>query len=192
MINNMNSGYNGYSMSNRAVAAYEGGEKPLSKWTKKDLLSSLAEMDIDTSRLNKYSLKTLKKYFLRMSSWHHTGSYVNKTNFYSIKDIENISYETLDRIERDVKEERVEKNNEDYVKAFISYGEWEGSRKHPKLVEKKSYALLKGDWAYIEDGSKKKLSGKHVDVIERYSRAPKGTAAIFKKIKNNKNLLNML
>lgn len=41
MINNMNSGYNGYSMSNRAVAAYESGENPLSKWTKKDLLSHM-------------------------------------------------------------------------------------------------------------------------------------------------------
>lgn len=28
-------GYNGYSMSNNAVAAYENGEKPLSKWKKK-------------------------------------------------------------------------------------------------------------------------------------------------------------
>lgn len=32
---NMNSGYSGYSMSNRAVDAYEDGEMPLSKWTKK-------------------------------------------------------------------------------------------------------------------------------------------------------------
>lgn len=33
---NMNSGYSGYSMSNRAVDAYEDGEMPLSKWTKKN------------------------------------------------------------------------------------------------------------------------------------------------------------
>lgn len=30
-------GYNGFSMSNNAVAAYEDGEKPLSKWTKADI-----------------------------------------------------------------------------------------------------------------------------------------------------------
>jgi len=28
------SGYDGYSMSNNAVDAYENGEKPISKWTK--------------------------------------------------------------------------------------------------------------------------------------------------------------
>ena len=41
-MNNMNSGYNGYSMSNRAVEAYYNGEKPLSKWTKAEA-DALAE-----------------------------------------------------------------------------------------------------------------------------------------------------
>ena len=49
---NMNSGYSGYSMSNRAVDAYEDGEMPLSKWTKKmiiseDGLSSLGSFYVD-------------------------------------------------------------------------------------------------------------------------------------------------
>lgn len=34
-------GYNGFSMSNNAVAAYEDGEKPLSKWTKANILIQL-------------------------------------------------------------------------------------------------------------------------------------------------------
>ena len=36
-------GYNGWSMSNNAVQAYEDGEKPLSKWTKKTLVYELAD-----------------------------------------------------------------------------------------------------------------------------------------------------
>ena len=39
----MNSGYSGYSMSNRAVDAYEDGEMPLSKWTKKMIISEVVE-----------------------------------------------------------------------------------------------------------------------------------------------------
>lgn len=43
-------GYNGFSMSNNAVSAYENGEKPLSKWTKKNIIGAievaLAEDDL--------------------------------------------------------------------------------------------------------------------------------------------------
>ena len=34
-------GYSGFSMSNNAVEAYENGEKPISKWSKKDILNSI-------------------------------------------------------------------------------------------------------------------------------------------------------
>ena len=34
-------GYNGYSMSNNAVSAYDNGEKPLSKWRKSDILEEI-------------------------------------------------------------------------------------------------------------------------------------------------------
>ena len=37
-------GYNGWSMSNNAVQAYEDGEKPLSKWTKKTLVYALQQI----------------------------------------------------------------------------------------------------------------------------------------------------
>lgn len=40
-------GYRGYSMSNNAVAAYEDGEKPLSKWSKSDIILAVAEIDIN-------------------------------------------------------------------------------------------------------------------------------------------------
>lgn len=38
-------GYNGFSMSNNAVAAYEDGEKPLSKWTKADIFEIIEDED---------------------------------------------------------------------------------------------------------------------------------------------------
>lgn len=76
-------GYDGYSMSNNARAAYAEGEQPLSKWGKKEILDAVSEInpDIDFSRL---TLETLKDRFLTQSSWHHTSMFYNATGFYSI------------------------------------------------------------------------------------------------------------
>ena len=60
---NMNSGYSGYSMSNRAVDAYEDGEMPLSKWTKKMIISEVVEHEHFTEEeLKKYPKNVLAEY----------------------------------------------------------------------------------------------------------------------------------
>ena len=41
------SGYNAWSMSNNAIAAYEDGEKPLSKWTKAEILDTIKKQEIE-------------------------------------------------------------------------------------------------------------------------------------------------
>ncbi len=52
----MNSGYCGYSMSINAKMAYESGEKPLSKWNKKEILNEIIKL------LESHNeLKTIKK-----------------------------------------------------------------------------------------------------------------------------------
>ena len=77
--------YVGQRMSERAVMAYEDGEKPLSKWTKSDIVELVLEKrnDFEEKELNKYNKESLKS-FLTYSSWHHTGSYFNNTDFYSL------------------------------------------------------------------------------------------------------------
>lgn len=83
-------GYRGHSMSNRAATAYNDGEMPISKWTKKVLLEELAEVAYDNDiafediGLNRLTLKELQTAFLENSSWHHTGALYSTTNFYSI------------------------------------------------------------------------------------------------------------
>lgn len=84
------SGYHGYSMSNNAVTAYATGEKPFSKWTKKAMLSEIAEQ-IDEGIYPESVLDDVKqmdtaqlKEFLRHSSWHHTSKFYNRTHFYSL------------------------------------------------------------------------------------------------------------
>lgn len=97
-------GYNGYSMSNNAVAAYADGEMPLSKWTKAAILEAIfenceiAEEKADLFR--KMTTKELKDAFLRQSSWHHTSKFYNCTNFHSLdfEKIEEISAEEIKNI----------------------------------------------------------------------------------------------
>lgn len=94
-------GYNGYSMSNNAVAAYADGEKPLSKWTKPEILEAIFDnCEISEEKadlLRKMTVKELKDEFLQMSSWHHTSKFYNCTNFYSLdfEEIEEISAEQI-------------------------------------------------------------------------------------------------
>lgn len=78
-------GYDGISMSWNARDAYASGERPLSRWTKADIVESVREInpEIDISRL---SLRTLKVRFLVQSCWHHTGMYYRKTYFYFVDD----------------------------------------------------------------------------------------------------------
>ncbi len=83
-------GYDGYSMSNNARSAYACGEKPLSKWTKTEILEAVREiaeeneLNIDFDLFSKISAKILKSEFLEKSSWHHTSKFYNCTDFYSI------------------------------------------------------------------------------------------------------------
>lgn len=85
----VNSGYIGYSMSRRAAEAYEGGEMPRSKWTKKAMVAAIEdacdELDLEYDpAIEKMKKVELFDTFLYNSSWHHTGKFFNETDFYAI------------------------------------------------------------------------------------------------------------
>ena len=173
-MQDMNSGYYGYKMSKRAHDAYNHGEKPYTKWTKKDILEALADNEIseeDLKKLSKYSAKTLRAYFLEMSSWHHTSSYANATDFYMVNVDEPIDYGAIDITDKEIKKERKDQKNSNKIhkKAKIRYGIWKGTRMYPVLDEVESYAVIVGNWAILPDGKKKSIKGKHFRVIEYYS-----------------------
>lgn len=127
-MNCMNSGYHGYSMSNRAVEAYKNNEKPLSKWTKGELLdeceSILDNIDVDYTicDLKKLRVSVLKSAVLGYSGWHHTSSYINSTDFYKVSK-EKLAALTLEQIEtllskKEEKKRPIEKKRD----VNISYG----------------------------------------------------------------------
>lgn len=157
-------GYNGFSMSNNAVAAYEDGEKPLSKWTKTDIFDAINEQEVELKcsieKLKKLPVKVLKEVCLTYSSWHHTSNHYNKTDFYSL-DVDRIENLTDDKIEElllDYKTGKKVESKPSEEKWECAFLEWSGSRKHPVATEVIEEGIIKGNWFYRKDGSKKKTT----------------------------------
>lgn len=165
-------GYNGWSMSNNAINAYKNGEKPLSKWKKSDIFEAIEESEIELKcsieKLKKLPVKTLKNICLIKSSWHHTSSHYNKTDFYTIDEynLENLTNEKLDElIAKNKADKKQDKTTEEKWKcAFL---EWSGTRKHPKATEIIEEGIVKGDWFYRKNGTKKKTTANGFKFIEK-------------------------
>lgn len=90
-MNDMNRGYSGWSMSNNAVAAYDCGEMPKSKWTKKAIVAAIIaacdEKDlVYNPDIEKMTKSDLFGQFMDWSGWHHTSKYCNETDFYAVYD----------------------------------------------------------------------------------------------------------
>lgn len=168
-------GYNGFSMSNNAVAAYESGEKPLSKWTKADIIEAIENavredeltLNCSMAKLKKAPVKILKYLCLSYSSWHHTSNHYNKTDFYSL-DIDSVERLTDERINNEIAESKSEKPTEPTEERWkCAFLEWSGTRKHPKATEVIEEGIVKGDWFIRTDGSKKKTTANGFRFIEK-------------------------
>ncbi|MDD3940826.1 MAG: hypothetical protein PHQ01_04625 [Candidatus Pacebacteria bacterium] len=185
---NANSGYSGYSMSNRAVKAYESGEMPLSNWSKEDILDNVESyikqnniQDIDLDKIKKMSLQDLKKLFLRKSSWHHTGKMYNQTDFYALDDdyLDELTNSKIDSFLERKQEERKEqaeilKKGPERKYGKIYYSEWEGEGRNKKKNDLVSpIGLLEKRGAYTvlldKEGNellRKKTDGNYVRIDE--------------------------
>lgn len=128
-------GYYGYSMSNNAIDAYESGEKPISKWTKSDIIEAVKEINPEAAELiERVNLKTLKDNLLTRTSWHHTSKMYNATDFYSIDEdaVENLTAEKVNSWAAHTDTKAVGRE----FRGDIHYLEWSGTRKHPKATER--------------------------------------------------------
>lgn len=188
----MNSGYNGWSMSNRAVEAYENGERPLSKWSKKAILEQVEfiiddeeiKISFELANLAKLTKDELFWLLLDLSSWHHTGKYCNETDFYRVEqtkieeltnsDIENI----ISRRKPKVKKEKAPEVPNMYITALASWNQWEGTRNHLKKVsyEQVVYYRTTDKMVSTKCGNKRLSSLwiiKKVEQKTRYAKAEK-------------------
>jgi hypothetical protein len=165
-------GYNGFSMSNNAVAAYYNGEKPKSKWTKTDIIdiisNAIKEEEINPlltlQEIKKIPAQQLKDKVLRVSSWHHTSSHYNKTDFYSV-DLDAVEGLTANDL---IKKQPAAAATPAEQKCKCVYLEWSGSRKHPKATECTAWGTIKGNW-FFPDGEtfKKSVNANGFKVLER-------------------------
>lgn len=168
------SGYYGYSMSNNAVMAYEDGEKPLSKWTKTAIITTIqtaindgevtAKCDIE--KLKKLPVKVLKDELLIRTSWHHTSCHYNRTDFYfvDLDRLEEMTDEDIEQMLQNKSAKPAEPTEEKWKCAFL---EWSGTRKHPKATEHIEVGIVKGEWFIRANGSKKKTSANGFKFIEK-------------------------
>lgn len=88
-MQDVNSGYVGWSMSRRAAEAYESGEMPKSKWTKKAIIGAVRAACDELDLMYDPHIERLRKdelfgQFLYASSWHHTSKFFNATDFYAV------------------------------------------------------------------------------------------------------------
>lgn len=84
-------GYVGVSMSVRAQAAYESGEMPMSKWTRGAIISAIKDYcaDFDLAydpKIETMSRAKLAETYLEYKSWHHTGRFARKTEFFGLNE----------------------------------------------------------------------------------------------------------
>lgn len=85
------------------------------------------------------------------SSWHHTSSRYNKTDFYIVDVDWFFGVKPTDPV---FKAAPAKKKQEPATEKWeAEYLEWSGTRKYPKATEVRSVDTLKGDWFYLKDGS---------------------------------------
>lgn len=131
-------GYKGYSMSNNAVDAYESGEKPMSKWTKAEMLYELKSANPEIyEATKKLTAAEMRFVFLKWSSWHHTSSRYNRTEFYRFSDscAEKVTNEQIATIIKN-REPKQPKEQPKTITAEITYDVW---TKRGRYFDKKTY-----------------------------------------------------
>lgn len=179
-------------MSERAFEAYSMGEKPLSKWTKGALLDAVkAERPELADALAGVSVAVLRRQLLERSSWHHTGAFYSRTDFWSL-DMDAVAELDAETIERWKAERAPQKTAEPVALARATWTEWSGSRRHPTRESVTAVGLTRGGWFYYLEfktyGSikRKALDGNWIDKVEPL-KATRGldepTKAAVKKLK---------
>ena len=152
-------------MSCRAVEAYDYGAMPKSKWTKSALVSGIVseifgnqiEPEI-CKALNAHSVDFLKKNFLEYDSWHHTGKFYNRTDFYRVAALEES--EALEVLQRE--EVKAEPVKDPAIPARANWVEFSRTSRGWRAEEYSVHGrIVDHVWFFGLNGSKKKLTGKN-------------------------------
>lgn len=166
-----------YSMSERAAEAYANGEMPLSKWTKKAILAAMrAEKHAALATElegRQYTLAFLKALFLSTSSWHHTSSKYNSTEFYTLENLGDDDDAYIAELPAQLADwqaaagAKEEKEVTPWRKGKLVWQQWEQMRgRRGRYVQRSAAGWVRheGDWLCLYDGR-----GKNRKLITRRS-----------------------
>ena len=170
-------GYNGFSMSNNAVTAYEEGAKPLSKWTKQAMLECIEECELncDIKLLKKMPLKLMKEELLEYDSWHHTSIHYNKTKFYSFNydKVETLDDQTImemiDSYNEKEKQMQLDEKENQEIKCRCQYLVWRVVVDTQKATKVESEGVIRKNWFYPNNENiKKSINANGFKILEVY------------------------
>ena len=103
---------------------------------------------------------------LYQSSWHHTSSYYNETDFYSI-DEDKVAALTDEEINEAVELSRIPKEKPTEERWRCEYLEWYGTRNHPQCSKYVSEGTVRGNWFYLDNEHRKSILANGFRFIER-------------------------
>lgn len=180
----MSDGYVDYSMSVRAAMAYEAGEMPSSKWTKKALVTAIEKgrhnyeeeegviiRDDVLAELKRMRADDLRNFVLLETAEHHTSKYYRLTSFFRI-DFDKIAESSVDGIRSFVAERKKErekrKEDAEMVERWeCKYLEWSGTRKYPKSWVETATGYIQGQWFHLDKGGRKLITANGFEKIRR-------------------------
>lgn len=191
-MNGINKGYIGQSHSVRAEEALQRGARPLSGWSKADILEELESIygEDFAKRAKALTLAELRDQVLEFDSWHHFGKYFNEVNMYVVRD--DLKAEDL-RHEKQVRKTAGEKKAEEAKHYWlIKFTEWVGKyRKWRKPVERYEIAWNKGEkdqYNVIDrNGFLKFVKRSVVKVEDLGLRKPAKNAKVWERVRSSQN-----
>ncbi|MBC6304260.1 hypothetical protein [Listeria immobilis] len=165
-------GYIGTKRSVNSQFAIEDYEVPLTHFNK-DLIQAFINENEEYESLRTATVKLWKYVAERIgsTSWHHTGSYYNETNHYSLSTVAEELLENKAEWEEKYKvyleSEKESRTTENIFLSVIKVQIWGGTKKHPKMVGyEQVMGVIKGDWLHAvsqAEQSKYKLSANKVE-----------------------------
>lgn len=160
-------GYAGLSRSRSAEASEARGSKPISKWTRDDLLDELLQDDsLEQFReeLEGLSFAALKRVALYSDGWHHTGKFATPTDFYAVDSPSEIVKRLRDERNGTLDKDRLKKSNTFApspweMEQMRKRLEQEGKREEEeKKVSSEEYSKVEGSIKATVDGFRKSIS----------------------------------
>lgn len=152
---------------NNPYIAYMDGEKPISKWLKDDILAEIRKCSLRCSydELAKLPLTELKKRFLKWKSAKYVNS--RKVDFF-VLDSDKVSKVTdsdLALFRASMSVSKTEPKEETWKCSFL---EWYGNQMTGlTCVKRVEVGTIKGIWFYRANGTKKKVTSKGFEMLEK-------------------------